>query len=480
MDGKGISRLGSAALAIVLAAMLLTAAGREGCARQLEVESVSFTESAKLLRNPNRGFFHLYSLYLADEARDFDALVSGWFRYDQETTLSLIEINLAEYRDCPISGKGLANLEGLFKALAKKDKQLIVRFLYDWEGNSLEKEPDTLGRVLAHMRQLQPLLRTYGSRIFCLQGIFVGDYGEMHHSAYLSDEHVRTLIRQLEKVTDETTYLAVRTPVYWRKITKIAAPETVGRKSRILAVRLGLFNDGMLGSSSDCGTYGSGTLEKNGPNVAWERKEELAFQNALGRLTPNGGEVTLDNSYNDLENAIRDMETMHVTYISRDHHAGVLAKWERSKVTEDSCFNGMDGITYMERRLGYRLVIREARLEHDRKNEALSVAVDVQNVGFAPVYRQTDAQVVLWNAQGNQRRAYPLSQDVRTLAGGMDQDQRLTLQLSIPLAELPEGEWTVYLSLTDRATGQRILFGNDQEPGKYGYRLGRAFHEGGV
>lgn len=62
----------------------------------------------------------------------------------------------------------------------------------------------------------------------------------------------------------------------------------------------------------------------------------------------------------------------------------------------------------------------------------------------------------------------------------MDQDQRLTLQLSIPLAELPEGEWTVYLNLTDRATGQRIFFGNDQEPGKYGYRLGRAFHGGGV
>ena len=82
----------------------------------------------------------------------------------------------------------------------------------------------------------------------------------MHHSAYLSDEQVLALIRQLEKVTDETTYLAVRTPVYWRKITKIAAPESVGRKSRILAVRLGLFNDGMLGSSSDCGTYGSGTL----------------------------------------------------------------------------------------------------------------------------------------------------------------------------------------------------------------------------
>ena len=476
MRGKRIGRLGGAALAVLLAATVLTAVVWAGDARALEVECVSFTESAKLLRNPNRGFFRLYGLFLNDEQRDFDALVSGWFQSDRETTLSLIEVNLAEYRDGPISAKGLANLEGLFEALAKKDKQLILRFLYDWDGKAQETEPDTAGRILAHMRQLQPLLRAYSDRIFCVQGIFVGDCGEMHHSAYLSDEHVLALIRQLEKVTDETTYLAVRTPAHWRRITKLARPELVGRKSRTLSARLGLFNDGMLGNASDCGTYGSGTLEKDGPNVAWERAEELAFQNALGRLTPNGGEVTLDNPYNDLENAIRDLETMHVTYISRDHHAQVLAKWAGSKVTEDSCFNGLDGITYMERRLGYRLVIREARLEHDREAGALSVAVDVQNVGFAPVYKQADAQIVLWN--GQETRAYPLAQDVRTLAGGLDKEQMLTLRLSVPLEELPEGEWVVYLDLTDRATGQRILFGNAQEPGKYGYRLGRACDAG--
>ena len=470
---KRACKLAGTLLAALAVMLLLTAAGGEGKPlRRWTVEEAAFTESSKLLRNPNRGFFHLYGTLLDDETRDFQALVDGWLRHDKETALSLIEINLANYRDCPISAKGLANLEALLEALTKTDKQLVLRFLYDWSGNAQETEPDTLGRVLAHMRQLEPLLRAYSSRIFSLQGVFVGDCGEMHHSAYLSDEHVRTLIRQLEKVTDETTYLAVRTPVYWRKITNLSNPGGFSRKNTVLAVRLGLFNDGMLGSASDCGTYGTGTLAEKGPYAAWDRAEELAFQNTLCRLVPNGGEVTLDNPYNDLENAIRDLETMHVTYISRDHQAQVLSKWENTKAPAGGCFGGQDGITYLERRLGYRLVLREARLTWDR--ETLTVEADVQNVGFAPVYKQADAQVVLWDARSGQKLAYPVAQVVRSLAGGTDKEKTLTLQARVPLAELPEGDWRVYLDLTDRATGQRILFGNDQEPGKYGYRLGEA------
>lgn len=159
MVGKRIWRLGWAAALLLLMAVLLAAAGRETPVPLARTECVSFTESAKELKNPNRGFYHMHGFVISDEEADYAKTVARQFRAEADASLTLIEINLKEYRDRPISAKGLANLEELFQALAKTDKQLILRFLYDWEGRAKETEPDSLGQILSHMRQLGPLLK---------------------------------------------------------------------------------------------------------------------------------------------------------------------------------------------------------------------------------------------------------------------------------------------------------------------------------
>ena len=45
-----------------------------------------------------------------------------------------------------------------------------------------------------------------------------------------------------------------------------------------------------------------------GTDQAWNRMEELAFQEKLCSRVPNGGEVIIDNEYNDLECAIADLK----------------------------------------------------------------------------------------------------------------------------------------------------------------------------
>lgn len=470
--GRTIWKRWGAALLACLAALLLTAAG-QGEDVLVKAECTAFKESAKELKNPNRGFFHMHGFIISDEDVDYGEEVTKRFSSETDAALVLVEINLKEYRDRPISSKGLANLEKLFQALAKTEKQLILRFLYDWEGRAKETEPETIGQILSHMRQLETLLRRYSRRIFTLQGVFVGDCGEMHGSEFFSAENLLTLARQLADVTDESTYLAVRTPAQWRRVARVTNPAKISRKDKILALRLGLFNDGMLGSSSDLGTYGNGTLEADGPNANWTREDELAFQNILCRLVPNGGETTVDNPHNDLKNAVKDLAAMHVTYLNRDHDGAVLQKWAGEKISEEGCFNGVDGLTYVERHLGYRLVIREARMQYNKALKALSVAVDIQNVGFAPLYKEAIASVVLWNRQSGEKRTYFFYQDVRRLAGGADSGETMTLLCNVPLVELEEGEWEAFLELKDKATSARILFGNEQGPGQYGYSLGQ-------
>ena len=96
--------------------------------------------------------------------------------------------------------------------------------------------------------------------------------------------------------------------------------------------RLGLYNDGMLGSVSDLGTYGD-TKRKDAtsPSYKGTREDELKFQNTLCQYVPNGGEVVSDNSYNDLQGVIFKVPNCeHVSYVAADEY---LSGNVRNKLT---------------------------------------------------------------------------------------------------------------------------------------------------
>ncbi len=71
-------------------------------------------------------------------------------------------------------------------------------------------------------------------------------------------------------------------------------------------------------------------------------------------------------------------------------------------------------------------------------------------------------------------RSYTLEdgQDIRDLAGGTAEEEQMTLRWELPLGGMPSGELEVYFSLTDVSSGERILFGNEQDPELSGYRVG--------
>lgn len=442
-------------------------------------ESCEFTESDRELKNPDRGFYHMHGYFIRDEVRSFESFQEdlGWrFAKDNETSLTMIQINLQYFRNREISEKGLESLDNLFRALEENvdDKHLILRFLYDWDGKNMQYEPGSLDTILRHIEQVGPLLKEHGDRIFITQGLFIGSWGEMHSSKFLGTENYQALAQALYEAAAESTYLSVRMPAQWRMITGIADPDQVVRGDGSLASRLGLFNDGMLGSWSDYGTYGDQTRAEHGDFTFWNRQEELAFQDILCRIVPIGGEIMNPNKYNDFENALADMKAMHVTYANRDFDTRVFDKWEKTTVREDSCFDGMDGLTYMERHLGYRLVLREAALEYDWKADRLTAEITLQNVGFAPVYRDARVELVLYDRERGREYSYACDpeQDIRELAGGTQSDMLKMLRWELPMGGVPQGELEVYFVISDDLSGEMILLGNEQDPDRRGYRVG--------
>ena len=131
-----------------------------------------------------------------------------------------------------------------------------MRFLYDWDGQNLESEPNELSQILTHMEQVGPIVNKYASSVYIMQGIFVGKLGAedgiIQH--IMGNGEMETLIQKLDDVIDPSIFLSVRTPAQWRTIvgeyhgTKVPRCPQPNLLSS-LASRLGLYNDGMLGSA---------------------------------------------------------------------------------------------------------------------------------------------------------------------------------------------------------------------------------------
>ena len=424
-----------------------------------------YIESADALSNPYIGWYTLHGYLLADDIASDSSADSA-----SQPGLALIEINLKNYATCDLTDPALSEIDSILSSWAQTGSQLIVRFLYDWDGQNLQSEPRELSQILTHMKQVGPIVNQYASSVYLLQGIFVGNCGEMNNTIHMGNGEMQTLFQTLADVIDPSIFLSVRTPAQWRAIVE---------KDQF---RLGLFNDGMLGSANDTGTYGDKAAADANTNYtdAWRREDELAFQNEVCRYVPNGGEVIIDNEYNDFDNAVKDLSQMHVSYLNSAYDGSVLNKWKETIVNQpqtntDGIFDGMNGYDYIGRHLGYRYVLRDSSVQfHPLKDQTATLTVDVENVGFSNCYRPLEVTVqIICDRTG---------QCVRTIA--VDTDPRLwnsgeTTEFTVPIdvRGLDEHEdtdtYTLYLSCTDPALDRSILFANTQEPTAYGYSLGQ-------
>lgn len=439
-------------------------------------ECVSFSETAKEIRNPNRGFYYIYGFSISDDVDvDYDEVVSEKLKRSEEHSLAMVQINLQEYANTAISSKGLQDIEALFCALKKQERQYLIRFLYDWHGDNLEVEPQDVKIIQQHMRQLEDILHEYKDIIFVHQGIFIGNWGEMNGTVHL--DNLQLLAETLRSSLHEDTFMAVRMPAQWRKITETVSPTKAEWSDASIAHKLGLFNDGMMGNYGDYGTYGTSSREDMGNFSHWNREEELTFQEELCKYVPNGGEVIVDNEYNDFENALNNLRTMHITYLNYDYDKTVLDKWAETTIRDGSVYDGMNGLTYIDRHLGYRLLIHSVSMEYKYFPDVLTLCINLQNVGFAPIYKEVYSELKIVREQSGEIYSYVLDWDMSHLPGGNDSEYIEEIKEEIYMSGYAPGEYTLYFSMTDVDSGLSIIFANEQEFEEQGYKLGQIIIE---
>ena len=220
------------------------------------------TVTQEVLHNPYCGWYQIYGYTLTDESQTagqnpawsvLDTKISAAVAQSESANdrLALLQINLKEFADRNMTQNALAELEHILNCWEESSCSLILRFLYDWDGNAQSTEPNDISQIENHMRQCAQILNEHKDNIYLVQGIFIGNYGEMHHSRFSSEEEQIQLFTVLRGSLDDEIYMAVRTPAQLRAV--LAADHL--DEGQAAVIKTGLFNDGIMASESDLGTY---------------------------------------------------------------------------------------------------------------------------------------------------------------------------------------------------------------------------------
>lgn len=417
-------------------------------------------ESSTMVTNPYCGFYQMGGYMLSE--KDTPKKAETWSKNFCKSTslpLVLIEINLKNYANKDISATAISELNAILNECQKNKKQVILRFLYDWDGKSLQTEPSHFNQIKTHIDQVSSTVNQYSYTVYIMQGVFVGNHAEMHHTKYGDINHYRQLMEEISAKIDTKIFLAVRTPAQLRGILRSRTPlDSSQTADSALPYRLGLFNDGMLGSVYDLGTYDDTPLTSDSKlSEAGTREEELAYQNKLCQYVPNGGEVTLDNSYNDLDNAIQDLAQMHVSYLNKDHDLAVLNKWKKSTYHGEGAFSGSNGYNYIQAHLGYRYVLTSSKLDFNSfLDDKATLKFTITNTGFAPSYKTFETSLLLINENTGEKTKLETSIDNSSIAG----NDKSNFQQELDVRSFKKGSYRLELQMKDTFTRESIHFAN--------------------
>ncbi len=399
--------------------------------------------------NPGRGFYQVYPF---DLSKELDTAYLDT-TMDHRDSLCLVEICLKAYRKCEIPSEGIHALHRILEYFRRKQKDVILRFTYDLEGHAAEAEPENLEMILSHMKSLLGAVKLYDQTVLMMQGLFVGNWGEMHSSRYTTDRALKKLYETYRLSDVGYIYLAVRTPAMIHLLLNEnpRIRRQMEEKSSYYSEHLrhldkiGLFDDAMLYSEDDCGTFNRQSLQ-----------EEMGFIQEHVTKVPIGGEVLYglqaSNAY-----VLDHFKKLHVSYLNRQYDQRVLDQWRGEDYLDGSFYD------YIEKYLGYCLHLNQV-IYDPVENE---IQVEVTNLGFGALQETAEWKILIeqewtnWNMDhGEKETGISLEQEARYRVRHASLQPGKTAKWNIKINSLPKGKYHLTMNFVRFKDQRPIYFSN--------------------
>ena len=437
----------------------------------------SFEESSQLLINPDCGFYKAFAGKLIANSNSSPVDLNKMAENAGAYGLFHLRIGLEDFsanagaRDREIDSSALNGLRSMLDSLRDLNMSAIIRFSYnvngaeDLSGNYLENEP-SITWIVKHIKSLGAVISEYNDVILGVESGMVGPWGEQHSTALGSHEKSNAgtyhkIVQAWLESTPSEIGVTVRRPLYFTywlnkqysldlSIDDLADFDS-GKYSN--ASRVGVYNDGYLGSSSDLGTFTN-------------REAEIAFIGNQAQNTYYGGEVVADKKtgtigeYNSVSYLEKEGFITHTSYLNIDwNYEHVISKWQANtyKGSDLTYKNKTTEFVFVNNRLGYRhLVTGITAPNRGRAGETVALTLEIENKGFARMFRKPVATVIVKNEVKTESLECEL--DLTTI----DSLDSKTFTLQIPLNEKIKGESEIYVNL-QTVYGRNIYFANSAE-----------------
>ena len=437
-------------------------------------ETVNYEESVQLTVNPDCGFYKAFAGYLRanDESSpvDKDKMASFAGQYG----LFHLRIGLEDFsanaggKDREIDAIAIKGLKSALDYLRTLKMSAIIRFSYnvigaeDSSGNYLENEP-SITWIIKHVKTLGSVISEYSDVILGVESGMVGPWGEQHSTIMGSHEKnnagtYHKIVQAWLESTPESIAITVRRPLYFTywinkqysldlSVDDLADFDGANYKN---VSRVGVYNDGYLGSSTDLGTFTN-------------RETEVAFIGKQAQTTYYGGEVVADKktgsigSYNSVDYLEKEAFITHTSYLNIDwNYDYVISKWQSNtyKGSDLTYKNKTTQFVFVNNRLGYRHLITDISAPNrGNAGSEYKLSLEVENKGFARMLRKPIATVIIKTPTKTEKVVCEL--DLTTV----NSRESKNFELKFDLNQKLKGECEVYLNL-QTVYGRTIYLAN--------------------
>lgn len=406
-----------------------------------------YTESTEDFVNPERGMYRYFETRTAGSYTALDQTTLENLRDQDQQSLIYRIFYLDGFYNGALNVATLNAIDQDFATMRAAGVKAIVRFAYsntlnyDEEDNPLPPFNDTPDPAILfqHIHQLRPLLIENSDVILTVQNGFYGIWGENYYSDDFGTPYPGPITppqqTRRNAVTDSLLSIlpadrtvSVRYPTLKTDFLGLQIPEdslTQGMAFQGTDIsRIAAHNDCFLADYNDY-TFLDTLTEK----PYWE---------AESRYLLMGGESCRDEAtYTECTNAVAELARFHWTYLNDDYHPDVLQRWQ-----QEGCYDEV------RRKLGYRLVLREATLpDAIEAGKTFSLTLEIENTGWAAPMLPRSVEFVLRSVGGAEEITVPLDAiDLRYCSGG--RSFTYMVQPVMPEAVV-SGEYEVFLFLPD-------------------------------
>lgn len=490
-------------------------------------QSIDTTDAMATLDNFDRGFYtpqvlHLEPsggkpiekpygklLHLRAEISEFSS--NAWLSIDstggKRDTVRGVSQDLTE--------DALNVLQQTFDNIRDFGGRVIVRVCYDPWYNGRSNVTPAHEWVLKHVKQLAPVLSKNTDVIVALEMGMHGAYGEMHSDTSITYDRVAEAVNLMLRNTPPELKILTRTGNYSAKVLGFdnwgVDFNIDGEKFAEIAkakgdtmYRVGMFNDGYLGTQYDYGTWGADC------KTSICREEGVAWLEKYGINTPYGGEALTTASGYEVINtpeflAYEGFRT-HTSYLNIQWNNNLIDSWKKTTFKQKDFdydparVDSLSGFKYINDHLGYRFVLRESWLSDTvGADRILHAKLRIQNVGFGNLTRNAPVRLaVLEDLEGSNLAMCPMptyyelpdvdSRNIHSrtisIAGGdtvMTFDGNNEIEISTKLNKRGKGRYQVYLKIGEIEFANRVPTGigscGEEQPAVY---LGKVYFDEGV